>query len=466
MQFCVLCVYLRFPALAISLLSLAGCAGSRPSIDPTAQIAEATGMSITFHSESGPIDAPSQPQDALSATQALQLAIATSPEIQASLARVRIAMADCDQARLLPNPVLNVILRWGPGKPQIELSLAQDFIQALQIPARASAADNRLRAAAADAVIVALDVSAQLQEQYASVQASEALVPILQQRLALLDKLVETAQSRLDALEGTRTDVATLNAQRIELQVEIDSTLLAEREDRLRLARLIGSPSSAANWTLDKWAAPQIGAQPEREWVETALRARPELQSIAWRLKALGDDESLIPLLVWEGASVGVDSQRDDKWFTGPSISTPLPIFDQGQARKSRVIAEQIEARHEFTLAKRKVVEEVRISFQTLDASKANLSRIHDQLVPVQQQRRRLAEDAYHAGVSDVTALFLAEQDLRIAESREIAVQKQASSALVRLQRAVGGAALASSFGQLAAPPSTNEPVASQKDHP
>lgn len=448
-----LCARLLSTALALFVLSLAGCAAKRPDVDPTAQIAEATGAPITFHTEAGRLDAPSEPQDTLSSSQALQLAIATSPEIQASLARVRIAMADCDQARLLPNPVLNVILRWGPGKPQIELSLAQDFIQALQIPARASAADNRLRAAAADSVIVALNVSAQVQEQYAAVQASEALVPVLKQRLALLDKLVATAQSRLEAMEGTRTDVATLNAQRIELQVEIDSTLLTEREDRLRLARLIGSPSSTANWSLDKWTSPQIGPQAEREWIETALRSRPELQSLAWKLKALGDDESLIPLLVWEGASVGVDSQRDDKWFTGPSISTPLPVFDQGQARKSRVIAEQIEARHEFTLTKRKVVEEVRVAFQTLEASKSNLARIHDQLVPVQQQRRRLAEDAYHAGVSDVTALFLAEQDLRIAEAREISIQKQTASALLRLQRAVGGTAVASSLGNLAATP-------------
>jgi len=369
------------------------------------------------------------------------------------MARIRIAVADSDQARLLPNPVLNVVLRWGPGEPQIEASLAQDFVQALQIPRRAGAADNRLRQVAADAVTVALDVTSDVQERYAAVQASAALVPLLQERLSLIEKLVATAKSRLDAGEGTRADVATLNAQRVELLVEIDGVRLTEREERLRLARLIGEPSAAATWTLDAWTSPSIGDQPEASWVDAGLQHRPEVQAIAWRLKALGDDEALVRLLPWEGANVGVDATRDDDWFVGPSVSTPIPVFDTGQARRARVTAEQIEARHDLTLAKRKIVEEVRVAFQTLAASKSNLSRIQNELIPLQQQRRQLAEDAYRAGQTDVTPLFQAEQDLRVAQAQSIEVERQAASALVRLQRAVGGPGVAASMANSPAPP-------------
>lgn len=447
---------------ACKILALICCAGMLPTIgcqstprvdtDASLAIADAVGLDnpVEFRAidaDGSAIDEPDTVGGLLTLSEAVRRAVTTDPGLQAAMARIRIAMADADQSRLLPNPVLNVVVRWGPGSTQIEASLAQDFIQALQIPRRSSAADNRLRQVAAEAVTVALDVTSEVQGGYASVQASAAIVPLLEERLGLLRQLSTTARSLLDAGEGTRGDLVTLEAQRVELEVELDRTRLQEREERLRLARLIGEPSSTAAWTLESWAPPLIGDNSELAWVDAALQARPEIQAIVWRLKALGDDESVAQLLPWEGANVGVDAQgEDDDWFTGPSVSTPVPIFDIGQARRARVTAEQLEARHDLTLKKRVVVEEVRTAYQTLTASMTNLARIRDQLVPLQQQRRQLAEDAFRAGQTDVTALFLAEQDLRVARATVIEVERQAASALVRLQRAVGGPGVASSL--------------------
>lgn len=435
-------------ALVIALAT--GCQSTpRADIDAARSVGEAAGLSapvefMTVGPDGGPLDELNAAGNALTLSDAVRSAVTTDPGLQAALARVRIALADADQSRLLPNPVLNVVLRWGPGKPQIEASLAQDFVQALQIPRRSSAADNRLRQAAVDAVTAAIDVASEVQERYARAQASDELVPVLRDRMTLLDRLVTLAKSRLDVGEGTRSDVATLEAQRVELQVDIDQAVLTAREEHLRLARLIGEPSSAASWALDAWSAPSTELQPESRWVQAALLHRPEIQAIAWKLRALGDDEAIARLLPWDGASVGVDAQRDDKWFAGPSVSTPLPIFDMGQAKRARVTAEQLEARHDLTLTRRKVVEDVRVAYQTLTACNANLARIRSELIPLQQQRRALAEETFRAGQSDVTALFIAEQDLRLTQTKVIEVERQTATALVRLQRAVGGPGVAS----------------------
>lgn len=427
----------------------AGCQRpQRLNVDVALRAGEAAGISspidfVVVGPDGGPLDESNGASDALALTEALRRAVTTDPALQAAMARVRIAIADADQSRLLSNPVLSFVLRWGPGKPQVEASLAQDIILALQLPRRASAADNRLRQAAADAVTVAIDVASDVQERYAAAQAADKLVPVLRERMVLLERLIAIAKSRLDAGEGTRGDLAVLEAQRVELQVEIDQAMLSAREERLRLARLIGEPSSPAQWTLDPWTAPSTGVQPESRWIDTALQLRPEIQAVAWKLRALGDDEAIIQLLPWDGSSAGIDAARDDKWFAGPSVSTPLPIFDTGQAKRARVTAEQLEARHELTLARRKVVEDVRVAFQTLTASNSNLDRIRNELIPLQQQRRTLAEDAYRAGQSDVTALFLAEQDLRLTQAKAIEVERQASTAFVRLQRAIGGPGVA-----------------------
>lgn len=448
-------------ALLVAAAMLTGCQSTpRADVDAARSAAEAAGLAapiefIAVGPDGGPLDEPITAGGALTLTDALRRAVTTDPGLQAAMARVRIALADADQARLLPNPVLNVVLRWGPGKPQIEASLAQDFVQALQIPRRSSAADNRLRQAAADAVTVAIDVASEVQERYATAQSAAELVPVLRDRMVLLERLAAVAKSRLDAGEGTRSDLATLQAQRVDLQVEIDQAALSEREERLRLARLIGEPSSASGWTLDTWTSPGTDLQPVARWVDAALLHRPEIQAIAWKLKALGDDEAIARLLPWEGASLGVDAQRDDDWFVGPSVSTPIPIFDMGQAKRARVTAEQLEARHELTLARRKVVEDVRVAYQTMTASNANLARIRNELIPLQQQRRTLAEDAFRAGQNDVTALFLAEQDLRVSQAKAIEVERQAATAFVRLQRAVGGPGVAAPL--LTSPTASNQ---------
>lgn len=443
--------------LAAALVGCAGLAGCRSTpradLDASAAAGEATGLgsSIEFRAvgpDGGPLDEPEAIGDALTLVEAVRRAVTTDPGLQAALARVRVAMADADQARLLPNPVLNLVLRWGPGKPQIEASLAQDFIAALQIPRRTSAADHRLRRAAAEAVTVALDTASQAQERYVAAQAAAALTPLLRERMDLLERLAGVARSRLDAGEGTRNDLTTLEAQSVELRVEIDQAALIEREERLRLARLIGRPSSAAAWRLDAWTPPSVELAPEAAWVKAGLEHRPEVQSVVWTLRALGDEEALARLTPWEGAGAGVDVTRDTDWFAGPSVSTPVPVFDGGQARRARVSAEQMEARHELTLARRRVVEEVRVAYETLRASTENLSRIRNELIPLQQRRRGQAEDAYRAGQSDVTALYLAEQDLRLTRARAIEVERQAAIALVRLQRAVGGAGVAAGVGK------------------
>ncbi len=441
-------------ALVIACALLAGCQPTpRVDLEAARRAGEAAGLAapiefIAVGPDGGPLDEPDAVGDTLTLAEALRRTLTTDAGLQAAMARVRIAMADSDQSRLLPNPVLNVVFRWAPGaggggKPQIEASVAQDLLQALQIPRRASAADNRLRQAAADAVSVAIDVASEVQERYAAAQASAALAPVLRDRMVLLERLAAVAQSRLDAGEGTRSDLAALQAQRVELEVEIVQAVLAGQQERLRLARLIGQPSSAAAWTLDPRTAPSPERQPESSWIDTALRCRPEVQAIAWKLKALGDDEAVARLLPWDGAGVGVDAQRDDKWFVGPSVSTPLPVFDTGQAKRARITAEQMEARHELTLVRRKIVEDVRIAYQTMTACNANLARIRGELIPLQQQRRALAEDAYRAGQSDLIALLLAEQGLRLTQAKAIEVEQQAGAALIGLQRAVGGRGVA-----------------------
>lgn len=433
----------RFLAGGLLFATLTGCASMRPpTLDTESAASQAAGIPepIAFHIEGALVDEPNDP-DTLTFAEAVRQSVLTDPGVQAALARVRVALADAKQARLLPNPVLNLALRFpqSGGQPVIEASLAQDLISILKIPKQSSAADNRLRKASAEAISVTVDAVAEVQERYVSVQALEQLLPVLEQRRTLGQKALDLANARLSAGEGTREDVTVLKTQRVVLDVEIAETTQELRDERLRLARLIGRPSGSAAWKLEAWIPPTLTDTPEAAWIDAGLRSRSEIQERSWTLAALGDELSLTRLLPFDGTSAGVSAERDDGWRVGPELSLPIPVFDMGQARSERVHAEQIEARHELVLAKRQVIEDVRRSWEALAQTRDNVKRVRDELIPLQEQRRSLADASFKAGQSDVTALFLAEQDLRAAQAKAVELDRKTTIAAIRLQRAVGG---------------------------
>jgi outer membrane protein TolC len=447
--------FLHPPAFALAALVVSACAAARPEVDAEASIAESLALpgAVVFRNEGGPLDVEAEPAAALPLAEAVRRAVESSPELQAALARVRAAEAEAELAGLLPNPVLSLVFRFpeGGGSVDVEAGLAADLLGVLQRPRRSRAAGHRLEAEAAAALSSALDVVAEVRGLYAGAQVLEELVPALEGRLAVLDRLREVAQARLDLGEGTRHDVTALDSRRLELAVEVSQRRAELRLARLALARRIGEPSSAAGWQLDPWHGPPVLSEEESPWIERALQARPEILAIQWELLARGEEIALAGWSGFDGAAVGVDAEREGgDWSVGPSVETPLSISGAGAARERRARALAAEARHRLVEARRAVVEDVRSSLLALGASRANLDRVVRELIPLQERRRDEVDAAYRLGHVDVTALLLAEQALQESQMLRIGLERETSEALLRLERSVGGR---SSLDSMAAQP-------------
>lgn len=426
---------------------LTGCAANMPDVRPAIDAAHAVGSGdpIVYHTQARPIDEPGETDAQLDLPTAVRRTLQNEPRIQAALSRVRIAEAQARQSRLLPNPILSVSLRYSEslGKPIIDAGLAADLVAVLTQPRRAGAADHRLRAASSEAVVVVLELLSDVQEHYAAIQSSVELARVLEHRLKTIDRLLEIAQVRLKVRETTQLDVTTLEAERVVLETDIADQQLDERQERLALARFMGQPSGSAGWRLTRWQGPSSLNSNEALWMNAAIEHRPEVQVRRWELAALGDEMALAKFAPWEGSDVGVTSERDGEWSVGPAVTVPVPILDMGQAKRARAGAEVEEARHKLTDVQRQVIEETRRAFGAFTASQANYLKVRDRLLPLQRRRHELAEAAYRAGQTDITAFFLAEQELREAESKLIAQGKKAATAFIRLQRAAGGPGVA-----------------------
>lgn len=431
-----------------TLILVASCAARVAAPDAAGEIAHAIGStsSIELRVEGGPVDAPSQGAERLTLADAVKLAVDRSARLQGALAQVRVALADAQQARLLPNPILSFVLRFpeGGGSADVEAGVSAELAAILKRPRRIDAADKHLRAAVANAVAVGLDVVIDIRERYAAVQSSDELLPLLRERAVLLDRLLEVARSRLELGESARVEVTTIQTQRVELDIDIADAELDRREARVALARAIGEPSAAAEWQLDAWAPTPTQTAGEQAWIGAALKRRPEIQAHVLELAALGDEAALAALALWDGSSIAVEAERDGgDWSLGPGIALPIPIFDLGDARRDRANAQIVAARHDLVELSRQVVEEVRHAFARFTVASSSLARVRDELLPLQRQRREEVESIFLGGQTDVTVLLLAERDLQATQARLVQLEQRAAQSLAELERAVGGPATA-----------------------
>lgn len=442
----------RRALLSIVLFAAAGCVGSPPQPEAERRIGEATGSTapILFLPEGDATDATWATAAELALGEAIRRALLSDTRLQSHLARVRVALADAEQVRLLPNPVLEIAYRFPTDElapDEIEIGVAAELVSLLTRPGRSRAADDRLRGSVADSVDQALDIVATVRARYAGIQAFENLIPALEERRELLRRLVTVAQDRLDSGEGTRLDVTSLRTQEAELELDILDLARGRRDARLALAHLTGAPSDDATWTVERRPiiAP-LSEDVEERWISAALVKRPDIEALGWEVEALKEEAELAGLSILEGGGVGVSGEKADSWSIGPALSVPIPLFDFGKVRRARAEAALVEAQHRVIEARRLAVSEVRRAYASSIALQRSIERLRDVVLPLQRQRREEIEAIYLGGQADITTLIIAEQDVRLSQVRLVQLEEKVTIARAELERAVGGPNAASNI--------------------
>lgn len=422
---------------------LCGCASAVPDLDPVRDAAMAVGVAdaIVIREDAEPIDSKLPEFPTLTIADAVRAALQHDPRLQEALAVARVALAGAHQARRWPNPILDIVFRFpeGGGRVEVDAGIAANVLAILQTPTRASAADHRLTAACAGAVATAIDVLADTQASYVRLQTLEAEVPLLEAQADFAQRLAAIGRARLAAGDSTQLDLVELDALRLRLELEAAARGVECVVERVRLARLLGVPSTSQPLVLAPWQEPSAVTATEERLLAAALKRRPELAAARAEIQALGDDLDRAGLSWLAGASLGAVAEREEAWSAGPSLSLPLPLFDGGSARLQGVRAEILAARHRATALGREIVEATRRALATAKVADAALGRVRMELLPMQQRRRNLAEAAWRAGAADLGPLLRAEQELRAAEATRLLLQRDQWLARIALERAVGG---------------------------
>jgi outer membrane protein, heavy metal efflux system len=439
-------------ALLLSFMLGAGCASTSPGEsfrDVSAEVEQRSGHALHWN-RSTPEDAQAEAATdrllggPLGVAQAIEVALLNNRTLTATYEELSIAQADVVQAGLLRNPIFGAGRTVAEGDrldPNLELSLAWDFLDLLMVPAKTKIAATERDATKARVADVVLDVVADVQRAYFALVAA--------QQVAAMRKIVaDAAQASSDVAAeqsnaGNINDLTLTNEQSNYEQFALDlAQAQAEvAEARERLARLLGVWGKRALFRVAD-RLPQVPAEdPPIDRLESlAIAQRLDLEATRKEREAIGRALSLVESTRFTpGIGVGVSAGRlnDGNISVAPSGSLELPIFDQKQAQIARLEAMLRASDDRLRAHAVDIRAEVRAARQRMDYARATVARYRGRVIPLRERLVALSQQQYDAMLLGVYQLLGAKQSEVSAYREAIEAARNYWLARVDLERAV-----------------------------
>ena len=382
----------------------------------------------------------------LTVDSAVQIALLNNRSLQATFEEVGLSAADVLEAATIPNPKIDLAIRF-PDKPPsgtyVDYGAAIDFLSIIMIPLKMRVAKIQLEAAALRVADATLELVSQVKGAFYSLQASQQLL----QRFKLI---VDTSAASLNLAQrqheaGNITDLALAQQQATYSRSRLDlATTEAEiRRNREKLDRLLGLWGTDTDWQISgKLPEAPSSDLPISGLEHLAISQRLDLQAdylqLTSQVKNLGLTKSFRLL----GAlDFGINSERetDSQTRTGPTFAIELPIFNQGQARIARGEAALRQAQDNFEALAIDVRSQIRELRDEL-ASKREIARFYqEELLPGQRRILNKSLINYNAMAIGNFELFTTKAEEARTEREYLEAVRDYWITRAELERAVGG---------------------------
>src|SRR3984957_17319353 len=252
----------------------------------------------------------------LTVENAVQIALLNNRSLHATFEDIGLSVADLLEAETIPNPKIDLAVRF-PDKPPsgtyVDYGAAIDFLQIIMIPLKQRVAKDRLEAAALRVADETLALIAQVKEAYYSLQAS-------QQLLKRFQLIVETNAAALDLAQrqheaGNTTDLALIQQQATYSRSRLDIAITESeiRRDREKLNRLLGLWGGDTEWQVagELLEVPSSDV-PMKSLERLAISQRLDLQADYLLLTSEARDLGLTKAFRFLGAlDFGIESERE-----------------------------------------------------------------------------------------------------------------------------------------------------------
>lgn len=285
-----------------------------------------------------------------------------------------------------------------------------------------------------------------LRSTYYTAAAAKALVKVAEDNLNNQDLHLRQIQGFVEAGTRPEIDLAQSRTDRANAQVQLINAQVAYDTDKALLNQAMGV-ESATDWdVIDAPSQAMPGEDaPTEELVAQAVRARPDLLSLARQVEA----QELITgsykgayapaLNANAGASELGESLDNLRWGASAGFSLSWQIFGGGiteaQVRESRANTATLRAQYELQRQQvRADVEQARLGVR---ATKAAIEAAREATANA-RIRLTLAEGRYQAGVGSIIELGDAQVALSSAAGQEVQAVFNLAAARAKLLQALG----------------------------
>ena len=440
---------LRKPFLLWGTVALAGCA----HVDPNPAFRELantvhlrTGKRVQWNRGSAE-DAQAQAAVAsllkrpLTADSAVQVALLNNHNLQATYEELGIAQADLVEAGLLKNPVFYFERRL-PGQAA-EIDLVQEFVDILLLPLRKRIAAAQFEAAKLRVGHEILTTAAEVRAAFYEHQGDQQLVDLRKTVADATERSAETALKMHEAGNLRDLDLASEQATHAQAKIDLAKAQANAVQSREKLNKLMGAFGAQTNWTVASRLSELPGNEVSTAQLESrAIQQRLDLaaarqQFIAEaRTRGIARAEAIL-----QGAQIGshYEHEIEPRHSTGPSVSVPIPIFNQGQPASARASAKMRQAEQRYLALAADIRSDVRAARDKMLLSRRQVEYFKSTALPTRTRVTEESQLEYNAMQIGPFQLLQAKQEEVKTGADSVEALRDYWVARAELEKAVGG---------------------------
>lgn len=392
----------------VAMLMLSGCATFSPDggFGPVQEVAKSRlGKEVTWvrsESERDSVEARVKEllTNALTADDAVQVALLNNRGLQASFYELGMSEADLVQAGRFPNPHFSMLrashLDGGVREYKIEQALTFNIFALLTIPLALEVETRRFEQVKRLVAMDVLRLAAETRQAYYQAVASQEMVRYTRQVKDVADASAELARRMAQVGNWSKLNQAREQGFYADAALNLARAEQAEVTARERLIRLLGLWGQQAAVRLPQ-RLPDLPATaddlPEIE--QQAMEQRLDLLAMRAEIDALAKNLGLtkttrfINVLELGPARV-LEGTRDSPYKRGYEISLQLPLFDWGGARVARAEAIYMQAVNRAAEGAINARSEVREAYHAYRSAFDVAKHYRDEIVPI---RKRIADE-------------------------------------------------------------------------
>src|SRR5213080_725086 len=377
----------------------------------------------------------------LTAESAVQIALLNNHTLQATYEELGIAQADLVEAGLLRNPIFTFERRF-PGQAA-EIDLLKEFIDIVLLPLRKRIAAAQFQAAKMRVGHEVLDLAAEVRAAFYEHQGDQQLVDLRKSVADATERAAETALKMNEAGNLRDLDLASEQASHAQAKIELAKAQSEAVQTREKLNKLMGAFGAQTNWTVASRLSELPGNEVSTAQLESrAIQQRLDLAAarqqfiVEARTRGIARAEAIL-----QGAQIGshYEHEIEPRHSTGPSVSVPIPIFNQGQPASARASAKMRQAEQRYLALAADIRSEVRAARDKMLLARRQVEYFKSTALPTRTRVTEESQLQYNAMQITPFQLLQAKQEEVKTGADYVEALREYWVARAELEKAVGG---------------------------